>query len=158
MRMPIVEDRSTSFLEFARIAEAKLRYALVASHGAERGLEATNDALVHGWQKWDRVRRMRNPVGYLYRVGQRKARRRRHSPRADPVIPEHRPPWIEPHLSAALSALTARQREVVVLVEAFEWTHREAAEVLRITPSSVQTHLERGLARLRESLGVDRDE
>jgi DNA-directed RNA polymerase specialized sigma24 family protein len=41
-----------------------------------------------------------------------------------------------------------------VLVEGFEWTHREAAEVLGISASSVQTHLERGLAQLRRSLGV----
>ena len=152
--MSTVEDQSTPFLEFARVAEPKLRYALVAAHGAEWGMEAANDALEYGWRHWDRVRSMDNPVGYLYRVGQRKARRQRHSPRANPVIPEDRPPWIEPHLSAALEALTPRQREVVVLVEAFEWTHREAAEVLGITASSVQTHLERGLAQLRGALGV----
>jgi RNA polymerase sigma factor (sigma-70 family) len=156
--MPTVEDRSASFLEFARIAEPRLRYALVAAHGADRGLEAANDALVYGWRHWDRVRRMDNPIGYLYRVGQRKARRHRTAPRADPVIPEDRPPWIEPHLSSALEALTPRQREVVVLVEAFEWTHRETAELLGITPSSVQTHLERGLDRLRTALGVTGDE
>ncbi|MFH2072772.1 MAG: sigma-70 family RNA polymerase sigma factor [Actinomycetota bacterium] len=149
-----MEDRSTSFLEFARVAEPRLRYALVAAHGAERGLEAANDALVYGWRHWDRVRGMANPIGFLYRVGQRKARRQRHSPRANPVIPEDRPPWIEPHLSEALASLTPRQREVVVLVEGFEWTHREAAEVLGISASSVQTHLERGLAQLRRSLGV----
>ncbi len=156
--MPSVEHRSSSFLDFAHDAEPKLRYALVAGHGADIGLEATNDALVHGWRHWDRIRTMDNPVGYLYRVGQRKARRRRRSPRAVPTIPEHRPPWVEPGLSGALEALTPRQREVVVLVEAMEWTQREAAELLGISPSSVQTHLERGLARLRAALGVDRHE
>jgi DNA-directed RNA polymerase specialized sigma24 family protein len=141
-------------VEFARVAEPRLRYALVAGHGAERGCEAANDALVYGWRHWERVRLMANPVGFLYRVGERSARRRRLEPRAVPVIPEDRPPWVEPHLSAALGGLSPRQREVVVLVDAFEWTHREVADLLGIRLSSVQSHLERGLARLRDTLGV----
>ena len=147
-----------SFIEFARVAEPRLRFALVAGHGADRGCEAANDALVFGWVHWERVRRMANPIGFLYRVGERSARRRRVEPRPVPVVPEDRPPWIEPRLSAALGGLSPRQREVVVLVDAFEWTHREVADLLGIRLSSVQTHLERGLARLRETLGVSGDE
>jgi DNA-directed RNA polymerase specialized sigma24 family protein len=145
-------------VEFARVAEPRLRYALVAGHGAERGCEAANDALVYGWCHWERVRDMRNPVGFLYRVGERCARRRRSEPRPIPIIPEDRPPWVEPRLSEALGGLSPRQREVVVLVDAFEWTHREVADLLGIRLSSVQSHLERGLARLRATLGVSGDE
>ena len=65
---------------------------------------------------------------------------------------------MEPGLLAALARLSPRQREVVVLVDAFEWTHREVADLLGIRASSVQTHLERGLARLRAALGVSEDE
>jgi DNA-directed RNA polymerase specialized sigma24 family protein len=153
-----VRGEEESFVEFARVAEPRLRYALVAAHGADRGCEAANDALVFGWCHWERVRHMANPVGFLYRVGDRSARRRRAEPRPVPVIPEDRPPWVEPHLSAALGALSPRQREVVVLVDAFEWTHREVADLLGIRLSSVQTHLERGLARLRGTLGVSGNE
>lgn len=153
-----MRGEEASFVEFARAVEPKLRCALVAGHGAERGREAAQDALVYGWQNWDRIRGMANPAGYLYRVGQRAARRRRLVPRPDPMIPENRPPWVEPKLSAALARLSPRQREVVVLVDAFEWTHREVADLLGIRLSSVQTHLERGLARLRDSLGVIGDE
>jgi DNA-directed RNA polymerase specialized sigma24 family protein len=153
-----VRGEEGSFVEFARVAEPRLRYALVAAHGADRGCEAANDALVFGWSHWERVRHMANPVGFLYRVGERSARRRRAEPRPVPVIPENRPPWVEPHLSAAMGALSPRQREVVVLVDAFEWTHREVADLLGIRLSSVQTHLERGLARLRDALGVSGDE
>ena len=156
--MGTVRGEEAAFVEFARAAEPKLRYALVASHGAERGREAAEDALVYGWRHWERVGRMANPVGYLYRVGQRAARRRRVTPRPYPIIPEDRPPWVEPRLSAALAELSPRQREVVVLVDAFEWTHREVADLLGIRLSSVQTHLERGLARLREALGVNGSE
>ncbi len=156
--MPTVRAEEGSFVEFARTAEPRLRYALVARFGAERGREAANDALVYGWRHWDRIQGMANPIGYLYRVGQRAARRRRLTPAPGPVVLEHRPPWVEPKLSAALAELSSRQREVVVLVDAFEWTHREVADLLGIRLSSVQTHLERGLARLRAALGVSGDE
>jgi RNA polymerase sigma factor (sigma-70 family) len=62
---------------------------------------------------------------------------------------------VEPRLSDALLSLSKRQREVVVLVEAFEYTHQEAADLLGIGRSSIQTHLDRGLAKLRVGLGVD---
>lgn len=156
--MGTVRGEEASFVEFARAVEPRLRYALVARSGADRGCEAANDALVYGWRHWERVQAMANPVGYLYRVGQRAARRRRVVPRSDPFILEDRPPWVEPKLSAALARLSPRQREVVVLVDAFEWTHREVADLLGIRLSSVQTHLERGLSRLRAALGVNEDE
>jgi DNA-directed RNA polymerase specialized sigma24 family protein len=43
---------------------------------------------------------------------------------------------------------------VVILVNAYGWSLAETAAVLGITKSSVQTHLERGMASLRQSLGV----
>jgi DNA-directed RNA polymerase specialized sigma24 family protein len=43
----------------------------------------------------------------------------------------------------------------VTLVGAYEWTVREAAGLLGLRPSSVQTHYERGMRRLRHALGVD---
>jgi DNA-directed RNA polymerase specialized sigma24 family protein len=156
--MSVVSGEEASFVDFARGAEPALRCALVAAYGVERGREAANDALVYGWCHWDRVQGMANPVGYLYRVGEHAARRRRVVPRPDPIVAEDQPPWVEPGLSAALARLSRRQREVVVLVDAFEWTHGEVADLLGIRVSSVQTHLERGLSRLRAALGVSDDE
>ena len=150
-----MDDGQAAFLEFARMAEPRLRVALVAGHGVDRGSEAANDALVYGWRNWPRICGMDNPVGYLYRVGQRSARKKHHQPLAVPVIPDGSPPWVEPELSTALESLSRRQREVVTLVGAYEWTVREAAGLLGLRPSSVQTHYERGMRRLRHALGVD---
>jgi DNA-directed RNA polymerase specialized sigma24 family protein len=47
---------------------------------------------------------------------------------------------------------------VVVLVSAYGLSQRETAQMLGITRSSVQRHLERGLARLRRELGVNVDD
>ncbi|MEX1208949.1 MAG: sigma-70 region 4 domain-containing protein [Acidimicrobiia bacterium] len=152
------DNTEEAFVAFVRAVESGLRAALVARHGAERGWEATNDALTYGWQHWDRVRQMENPAGYLYRVGERRARRRRLRPAVPPDEPGRSDPWVEPGLAAALLALSNRQRQTVMLIEAYEYTFREAAELLGLSISSVQTHHERGLSRMRTALGVEADE
>ena len=63
-------------------------------------------------------------------------------------------PWVEPGLPGALNTLSARQRQVVVLVHGFEYTHQEVADLLGISRSSVQNHVERGLEKLRSKLEV----
>ena len=50
--------------------------------------------------------------------------------------------------------LPERQRVVITLVYGYEWTLSEVAELLGTTKTTVQNHAERGLARLRKSLGV----
>ena len=147
-----------SFVSFVRSIEPGLRVALVAGHGADRGREAANDALVYAWRHWDRVRTLDNPAGYLYRVGQRAARRRRVIPSVGFDRSSGRDPWVEPGLPAALMGLSTRQRQAVMLVEGYEFTFREVAALVGISLSSVQTHYERGMARLRTALGVRDDE
>ena len=139
-------------------AEPRLRRTFVAAYGSERGDEATAEALAYGWEYWARVRRMENPLGYLYRVGQSRTRRRGRPPRSavwevgvsDSLL-------VEPGLRPALASLSELQRVVVVLVHGFEWTLSEVAELLDVSKSTVQTHLARGLARLRAELEVTED-
>jgi len=57
-----------AFDTFVAGCEGRLRAALSATLGVEVGPDAAADALAHGWQHWDRVRSMDNPVGYLYKV------------------------------------------------------------------------------------------
>jgi DNA-directed RNA polymerase specialized sigma24 family protein len=61
-------------------------------------------------------------------------------------------PWVEPALPAALLALSEGQRTAVVLVHGFGWTLQEVAELTGVRKTSVQNHLERGVARLRVSM------
>ena len=152
------DNTEESFVAFVRSVESGLRAALVARHGPERGWEATNDALTFGWRHWDRVGQMENPAGYLYRVGERRARRHRLVPRIHPDPPARSDVWVEPGLGSALRSLSDRQRQAVMLIEGYEFTFRETADLLGLSISSVQTHYERGLARLRRALGVDGDE
>jgi RNA polymerase sigma-70 factor (ECF subfamily) len=123
------------------------------------GRDATAEAFTYAWENWERIRLMENPAGYVYRVGERAGRRlaRRPEMRIDFSIPDDEQPMVEPGLAPALASLSERQRLVVVMVHALGWTHRETAEFLGLSTSSVQKHLERGLSRLRHSLGVEVD-
>ena len=66
--------------------------------------------------------------------------------------PDH---LFEPGLPGALVALSRRQRMVVVLVHGFGYTLHEVAERTGLRRTTVQNHSERGLARLRDKLGVE---
>ncbi len=145
------------FADFFGDAEPRLRRALVAAYGPERGREAAAEALAYAWQHWDKVKFMTNAVGYLYRVGQSKSRPRRRAP-VFPTTTGSSEPWFEPGLPDALNELSERERAAVVLIEGFGWSFREVADTIGITRSSVQVYFERGLVKLRASLGAGASE
>ncbi len=154
-------DPNAEFDQFVRDIEPRLRRALVAAHGPQVGREATVDALAWAWSHWGRIEPMINPVGYLYRVGRTQAREARSSTATEPVRDlrsNDRLPWVEPGLEPALWSLTEHQRVAVVLCHGFQWTHQEVAELLELSRSTVQNHVERGLAHLRRALEVDTDD
>jgi RNA polymerase sigma factor (sigma-70 family) len=140
----------------------RLRLALIARYGPDVGAEATAEALAYGWEHWGRLATMANPAGYLYRVGQSRSRalfraRRRMSRRPSFPIPGDNPePTIEPGLPAALQSLSHKQRTAVLLVHGFGYSVREVAELLGVSPSTIQRNADRALAALRLSLGVER--
>lgn len=152
-----------SFTKFTRDAEPGLRRALTAGFGSEVGREAAAEALAYGWQHWERVEGLANPAGYLFRVGQNKARRliagraRRRMGRSpwsghDEIV--FAEPWVEPSFGPAWGRLSDRQRIVVGLIHAFDWSYGEVAELLGISRSSVQSYEKRAMQKLRRDLGV----
>ena len=146
-----------AFTGFVSEAEPRLRFALSAALGQERGREATAEALAYGWEHWERVGGMENPVGYLYRVGRSRVRRRPERANFSPVS-TFTMPEVEPGLPEALSRLSEKQRIAVFLVYGFGWSRREVADMLSVSVNSVGTHLDRGLAKLRFRLGVAVDD
>jgi DNA-directed RNA polymerase specialized sigma24 family protein len=155
--MRIKRSREQAFTRFIKETEPRLSYALAAAYGPEVGAEATADALAFAWEHWERIERMGNPAGYLYRVGQSRSRRYRRPkvlfPRATPDAATH----IEPALPRALEDLTHNQRVAVTLIHALGWTEREAADLMGISRSTLRTHAERGLNHLRAELEVHVD-
>lgn len=143
------------FDELAADAARRLRHALVAAYGPDIGGEATADALAYAWEHRDRLEAMENPVGYLYRVGQTAARRLMRPHRVlFPASPEHLEPRVEPRLPTALGNLTEMQRTCVVLVHAYGYGQTEVGHLLEVSPSTVRSHLDRGLSALRDALEV----
>lgn len=145
------EDRSAGFESFARVARPRLVRALAPARG-EEAADGAAEALAYAWEHWDRVNAMANPIGYLYRVGQSRTRRRR-----TPVLPSPEAvglPDVEPALIPAIQRLPETQRTAVWLVHACQWRYAEVAEALDTTTSMVGNHVSRGIARLRQELEV----
>jgi RNA polymerase sigma factor (sigma-70 family) len=144
------------FSTFLGDVEQRLRRSLIARYGPEVGREATAEALVYAWEHWAKLDEMKNPGGYLYRVGQSRARkfRSRTRPlRSDPVadIPE---PWFEPSLAESLDRLSPKQRTAVMMIHGYGHTFEETAQALGVTRSTVQRHVDRAMVKLRTDLEV----
>lgn len=150
----MVHGGASEFEAFASDARPRLVRALIPVRGDD-AVDGAAEALAFAWEHWSEVRHMANPIGYLYRVGQSRTRRRR-----VPRLPEPASvglPDIEPRLVPALLRLPDTQRAAVWLVHACQWRYSEVAEALDTTPSMVGNHVSRGLARLRAELEVRSD-
>ena len=154
--MPVETSTSQSFTVFVSDSEARLRRALVSLYGPEVGREATADALAYGWEHWTKVRDMANPAGYLYRVGQSRAKRYRTADQPFPGEPANpnSESWAEPRLDGALAGLSSKQRTSVLLIHGFGFTYDEVSRLMGVTRSTVQRQVERGMAKLRTALEV----
>ncbi|MHB1988128.1 MAG: RNA polymerase sigma factor [Acidimicrobiales bacterium] len=148
---------SGGFERFYADNEPRLRRALVARLGPELGREAALDALSFGWERWNRVGRMENPVGYLFRVASRRSIPRRKAQRlaSDLRSEESEHAQFEPALPRALAQLTNAQRTAVLLNVAWGYPTAEVARMLNLSESTVRTHVKRGLARLQRLLEVE---
>jgi RNA polymerase sigma factor (sigma-70 family) len=150
-----------SFAAFVDEHEPVVRRLLVAGFGPEVGRDAAAEAFCWAWASWPRATELDRPGAYLYQIGVNWARRqhRRQHRRLDIEVQAKaaEPADYEPGIGEALASLTERQREVVILVAGHQYTHAEAGEFLGIARTSVQNHLERGLAKLRTAMGVAHD-
>jgi DNA-directed RNA polymerase specialized sigma24 family protein len=155
-----------SFEVFVAETGPMLQRALVAAYGREIGHESAADALAWAWAHWARVDTMRNPAGYLYRVGQTCARRRaRAARRAQPTahIVDHSAiaavaavPDVD--LGRALAELSQRQRVAVMLVVGYGHTLDDAARSMGCSVSTLRNHLRRALDALRARLTTEDDD
>lgn len=117
------------------------------------------------WERWDKVARVDDPVGYLFRTAfntHRSAARRaiRAARRvADELSPASPPP--EPGdlaeardgAARALAVLTHRQRQAIVLTVMLGFTGPEAARILRVRPSTVRVLVSQARTALTDGVG-----
>lgn len=112
------------------------------------------------WERWDRVGRLEDPVGYLFRTAfntQRSTARRalRGAQRViersfDPTAPPEPADVAETRDRATrvLDALTHRQRQAVVLTALLGFGTTEAARIMGIRPATVRVLVSQARATL----------
>jgi RNA polymerase sigma factor (sigma-70 family) len=145
----------TEFEAFVASVEPSLRRALGGHLPAALVPDALAEAFAYAWQHWSRLRAMHNPTGYLFRVAQSKARTKRAG--MTPATAAEELPDVEPRLLDAMRSLSPQQRSAVWLVHGCGWTTIETADAMGISASAVGTHLQRGMARLRDRMGAHDD-
>ena len=145
------------FTDFFRAEyEALLRAMYLLTGDRYEAEDLAQDAFVKACERWDRVRRMTNPTGYLYRTAvnahRSTLRRLRGSARRalrleppDPISESDDRDWIR----RALAGLPAGQREAVVLVEWLGLSDVEAGHALGISPGAVRVRISRARTSLR---------
>jgi RNA polymerase sigma factor (sigma-70 family) len=124
------------------------------AHAAE---EVAQDAFVRIWERWDRVRGMENPTGYLYRtalngwfqVHRRAVRAARRIANPAGVVDPLEVVEDRDALARRLLELPGRQRTALVLTEYLGLDSAEAGSVLGIRPGTVRRLASKGRAALR---------
>jgi len=151
-------ESAADFESFYLVHRVRLFRALVVVtrdvHAAE---EVAQDAFVRIWERWDRVGRMDDPAGYLYRTALNgwfqvhrqavRAARRLAAPRhvIDPLE------TVEDRdvLARRLLELPARQRAALVLTDYLGHDSAEAGQALGIRPGTVRRLASKGRVALR---------
>lgn len=155
---PVAIPRFEEFFEAERVRLARALYLLTGS--TAEADELTQEAMVRVYERWDRVRQMDSPQGYLFRtaLNLHRSRLRWLATRARQILPPT--PSSDPaevvqsrdSLARALASLPTGQRGAVVLVEWLGMDPQEAATALGIKPGSVRASLSRARAALRRML------
>lgn len=149
---PVTPD---SFDELIDLVRTRLLPVLWSTWGVEIGSDICAEVEEYAWQHSERLLGMANPLGYLYRVSQSRARRytrwlqRTTFPSRFPDL-VHEDPEVH-DVMRDLAVLNADQRACVLLVHGFGWSYAEVASLLGIKQSAVTNHVHRGLTRLRRA-------
>lgn len=135
------------------------RTLAVTLRDADLAREATDEAMVRAFARWNRVSRFNNPSGWVYRVAYNWAldRIRRSELRVDIA---DRVGWDDPlprpDLTKALDSLPIDQRAVVVLRIVHDWSEADVAYALAIPVGTVKSRLSRALEVLRNEVADDK--
>lgn len=127
-------------------------------HEAE---EVMQEAFISLLERWDRVRVMQSPTGYLYRTAFHAVNKR--ARRAARAV-QHPLGWGAPVdefeladdreiVRKALGSLTRRQRTAVVLTELLGFSSEDAAKMMGARATTVRVLASNGRAVMRRALG-----
>lgn len=158
-------EQGLDFESFFREEHPRIyRLAYLLTGDRTEAADIAQEAMARALERWDRVRSMASPGGYVVRIAvnlhHRRLRRLRLRPReteasrmesGDPAALAA----VHGDVMRALLALPAGQRQALVLTEWLELDSAEAGRALGIRPSSVRARVHRAKAAFREELGAD---
>ncbi|MBK5268126.1 MAG: sigma-70 family RNA polymerase sigma factor [Acidimicrobiia bacterium] len=151
--------RPGSFEDFFQLQhDAVCRPLSVSLRDAGLAREATDEAFVRAFERWETVKDYDNPTGWVYRValnwGRSRLRRRKFE--VVGAVPERGAyrSGFDPDLDQALAKLPLDDRAMVVLKHLAGWTYEEIAEALGMKAGTVKSRLHRILSDLRTVLEV----
>jgi RNA polymerase sigma-70 factor (sigma-E family) len=159
-----VGTQRLDFAEFYRKSKDECLFTVLVSVGdRDTAQELVAEAFARAWASWERVAGHPAPEAWVVRTAlnahiSRWRRRRREitvpdpGMISDPPMVGVAPGGLDPIIMAALMRLPARQRQVVALRLFLDLDTARAAQVLGIAPGTVQAHLGRAIAALREDL------
>jgi RNA polymerase sigma-70 factor (sigma-E family) len=158
------EERYVRFVQERHAALYRTAFLLTGNHHTAQ--DAVQSTLVKVYTSWKRVRRADRPVAYVHRMlanevasmHRRRAAREVPTERPQDLPGGRRPVGMEERVAEAetvwraLSALSERQRAVVVLRYYADLSEAEIAETLGVAPGTVKAHAHAALAALGISL------
>lgn len=155
--------RGPDFASFFAEARPRLVRAMAVTLGdAGLAADSVDEAMARAWDRWEVVRGMDAPAGWVYRVAlnhgrSRWRRRRREDLRPTPesgAEPATDPTPLDDDLQQALLDLPHAHREVVVLRLLLDLDTGATAAVLEVAEGTVRSRLARAVAALRSALEV----
>jgi RNA polymerase sigma factor (sigma-70 family) len=155
------QERVVAFPEFFEVHHEPLYRALwLATRNRHEAEEIAQDAFLKLWERWDRVARLDDPTGYLYRTAMNvlrsRARRARVAIRraVRQLPPDDGLAAVEEREAVVrvLAPLSPRQRAAIILTDLLGLTSEEAGAALRIKAATVRVLAARARARLRDGL------
>lgn len=151
-------EREVFSAAFHELYPQAYRVAFRLLGSAEASEDATAEAFARAYANWSRIAElpwrdawiMKTTANVALNMASRKPTPLR---RVRPVVEEDATAT-RMALVAALSVLADRQREAIVLHHLAGMTEAEVADAMGVAPSTVKTHLKRGMAILRDDLGT----
>lgn len=150
-----------SFEGFFEEERVRLLRALVVVCGnPEEAEEILQESFLALWERWERVSRLEDPTGYLYRTALN-----RHRSRVRRTLRAARRATGRAHggdqfaeaderdaVARALAQLTPRRRQAVVLTEMLGYGSAETARVMGVSDVTVRRLAQEARRHLRETL------
>jgi len=139
-----VSDSYAGFEQWYAECHPRVLGVLAAVSGnLDEAAEATDEAFARALARWQRVKAMRSPEAWTYKVAlnvlRRRFRRRSRDEQFKNSVPtSHNPDLsLRPQLLEVLSALTRRQRTVLALVYVADLPQNEVARLLHVSRGTV---------------------